>query len=217
MRPLKLAALVSGSGRNLQSILDAITCGEINAKVELVISSRPGVYALERAREHGIPAVVIARREYHDLDAHGQAILAALASYEIDLIVLCGFLSFLSPSLIERYRGRIMNIHPSLLPAFGGKGAYGQNVHQMVIAHGAKVSGCTVMFVDEGQDTGPIIVQKAVPVREEDDAESLGERVMLAERQAYPEAIRLYGEGRLQIEGRRVRISPPATRRESDA
>lgn len=208
MRPLSLAALVSGSGRNLQSIIDAIDRGELNAKVEVVISSRADAYALERARQCGIPTVVIPRREHRDLNVFSQAILCALAPYKIDLIVLCGFLSFLSPELLERYRGRVMNIHPSLLPAFGGKGAFGHNVHQMVTDHGVKVSGCTVMFVDEGEDTGPIIVQRAVPVLEDDDAETLAARVMEAEGQAYPEAICLFGEGRLQIEGRRVRILP---------
>ncbi len=208
MKRLRLAALVSGSGRNLQSIIDAIESGSLEAKVELVISSRPGVYALERARQHDIPTLVVPRRQFRDLDLHGEAILQALAAYEIDLIVLCGFLSFLSPALVAHYRGRIMNIHPSLLPAFGGKGAYGQNVHQMVLDHGVKVSGCTVMFVDEGEDTGPIIIQKVVPVMDDDDAGRLGERVMQAEWQAYPEAIRLFGEGRLGIEGRRVRIAP---------
>ncbi len=207
MRTVRLAALVSGSGRNLQSILDAIEGGELNAKVELVISSRPGVYALERAHSRGIPTEVISRRQHPDLDSFGRAILQALAPHKIDLIVLCGFLSFLSPEVVELYRGRIMNIHPSLLPAFGGKGAYGQSVHQMVIDHGVKVSGCTVMFVDEGEDTGPIIVQKVVPVMEGDTAELLGSRVMQAEWQAYPEAVRLFGEERLQIEGRRVRIT----------
>ncbi|MGE5653127.1 MAG: phosphoribosylglycinamide formyltransferase [Bacillota bacterium] len=214
MKPLRLAAFVSGSGRNLQSIIDAIQLGDLNARVELVLSSRSGVYALERAQGHGIPSVVVPRRRYPSLDAYGQAIIDTLAPYSIDLIVLCGFLSFLSPTLVRRYQGSIMNIHPSLLPAFGGRGAYGHNVHQMALDHGVKVSGCTVMFVDEGEDTGPIIVQKAVPVMEDDSAASLGDRVMEAEWQTYPEAIRLFGEGRLKIEGRRVRISPPQAKEE---
>ena len=208
MRHLKIAALASGSGSNLQSILDAIEDGTLNAEVSVVIASKPHIPVLDRAARYGIPVVVIARKQYKaDIESFSFAIEKALEPYGVDVVVLCGFLSFLSERFCKLYEGRLFNIHPSLLPAFGGQGAYGIKVHRMVLAHGAKVSGCTVMFVDQGHDTGPIIVQKCVPVMEDDTEDTLAARVMEAERQAYPEAIRLFGEARLQIVDNRVRIS----------
>lgn len=207
MRHLKIAAFVSGSGRNLQSILDAIRDGQLDAEVSLVIASRPQIAAIERAERYQIPVLVIPRKQYgKDIAGFSQAIAQALQPYGVDLILLCGFLSFLSPEFCSSYKERILNIHPSLLPAFGGKGAYGANVHQMVLEYGAKISGCTVMFVDAGEDSGPIILQKSVPVLDMDTAETLEARVMQAEQAAYPEAVRLFGEGRLQVVGRRVLI-----------
>lgn len=208
MKHLKIAALASGSGSNLQSILDAIDEGSLDAEVSIVVASKPNIPVLDRAARYGIPVVVIPRKQYRDdIENFSLAIEEALAPLGIDLVVLCGFLSFLSERFCRIYAGRLFNIHPSLLPAFGGQGAYGMKVHRMALAHGVKISGCTVMFVDQGQDTGPIIVQKSVPVLEDDTEESLAARVMEAEQQAYPEAIRLFGEGRLQIVGQRVRIS----------
>jgi len=207
MRHLKIAALVSGSGRNLQSIFDAIQDGRLDAEVSVVIASRPGIPALQRAERYQVPALVIARKHYgKDLAGFSQAIAQALQPYSVDLILLCGFLSFLSSDFCEAYKERIFNIHPSLLPAFGGKGAYGANVHQMILEYGAKISGCTVMYVDAGEDTGPIILQKAVPVLDDDTADTLEARVMQAEQAAYPEAVRLFGEERLRVVGRRVLI-----------
>ncbi|MCE5195710.1 MAG: phosphoribosylglycinamide formyltransferase [Negativicutes bacterium] len=209
MRHLKIAALVSGSGRNLQSILDAIRDGRLDAEVSVVVASRPRITAIERAERYQIPVRVIPRKQYgQDIAAYSQAIARALQPYGVDLILLCGFLSFLSPEFCDSYKERIFNIHPSLLPAFGGKGAYGANVHQMVLNYGAKISGCTVMFVDAGEDSGPIILQKAVPVLDTDTAQTLEARVMQAEQAVYPEAVRLFGEGRLQVVGRRVLIQP---------
>ncbi len=207
MKHLRIAAFASGSGSNLQSILDAIESKELDAEITVVIASRPNIPVLERAKKYGIPSVVIPRKQFaENIDAFSSAIEKVLIPYDIDVIVLCGFLSFLSASFCRNYRNRILNIHPSLLPAFGGQGAYGTKVHRMALAHGVKISGCTVMFVDEGKDTGPIIIQKAVPVLEDDTEDTLAERVMSAEKVAYPEALRLFGENRLQVLGDRVRI-----------
>lgn len=206
MAKIRLAALVSGSGRNLQSIIDAITAGKLDATIEVVISSRRKAFALERAGKYGLTTEVVPRRDFGTVDEFQAALLACLERHEVDLVVLCGFLSFLSPQIVERYRGKIMNIHPSLLPAFSGRNFYGANVHEKVLEYGAKITGCTVMFVDEGEDTGPIILQAAVPVLEDDTPEILQERVLGEEFRLYPEAIRLFGEGRLRIEGRRVYI-----------
>lgn len=208
MAKTRLAALVSGSGRNLQSIIDAIKAGELDATVEVVISSRRKAFALERAGKYGLRTEVVPRQEFETVDQFQQALLACLERYDVDLVVLCGFLSFLSPEIVERYRGRIMNIHPSLLPAFSGRSYFGANVHEKVLDYGVKITGCTVMFVDEGEDTGPIILQAAVPVLDDDTPESLQERVLREEYRLYPEAIRLFGEGRLRIVGRRVFIKP---------
>jgi len=204
----RLAALVSGSGRNLQSLIDAIEAGELDARIEVVIASRSGIPAIERARHHGIPVEVVSRKAAPSLEAFQAELQAALARYPVDLICLCGFLSFLSPDIVARYRGRIMNIHPSLLPAFSGKGFYGKNVHAEVLNYGCKVTGCTVMFVDEGEDTGPIILQEAVPVYDDDTPETLEARVMQAEYRLYPRAVALFASGRLSLVGRRVRILP---------
>ena len=208
MAHLRLAALVSGSGSNLQSIIDSIERGNLDASVVSVIASRYNIPAEERAAKYGLYYSVVSRREYGDnTEAMSLRLAEILETKNVDLVLLCGFLSFLSRDFVSLYRGRIMNIHPSLLPAFGGKGAYGIKVHQAVLDYGAKISGCTVMFVDEGEDSGPIILQKAVEVREGDTAETLANRVMMAEHIAYPEAVSLFGMGRLQIEGRKVIIS----------
>lgn len=213
MTKLRIAALVSGSGSNLQSILDAIRDGSLNAEIVQVIASRPGIAAEQRAASYQLPYCVVSRREHGgDTASMGRALEAILQPLAVDLILLCGYLSFLDEAFIRRYEGRIMNIHPSLLPAFGGKGAYGAKVHQAVLDYGAKISGCTVMFVDAGEDTGPIILQKAVPVCEGDTVETLASRVMEQEQLAYPEAVRLFAEHRLRMEGRTVRVLPAAER-----
>lgn len=208
MGTLRLVALVSGSGRNLQSIIDAIDRGELEAEIAGVISSRRQAYAVERAKNHGLPVEVVHRKGFASVGEFLAALDEAINRFAPDLIVLCGFLSFLSEATVARYRHRIMNIHPSLLPAFGGKNYYGANVHEKVLEYGAKVTGCTVMFVDEGEDTGPIILQSAVPVLEDDTVESLQDRVLQEEYKLYPEAIRLFAAGRLRVEGRRVRLLP---------
>lgn len=208
MKHLKIVALASGSGSNLQSIIDAIEKKQLNAEISLVVSSKRKAGVIARAEKHNIPVIVVERRIYKDnIRGFSAKIAQVISDFSPDLILLCGFLSFLSEEFCQLYENRIFNIHPSLLPAFGGQGAYGIRVHRMALKAGVKVSGCTVMFVDAGQDTGPIIVQKCVPVLEDDTEESLAQRVMTAEYQAYPEAVRLFGQGRLSISNNTVKIS----------
>lgn len=203
----RIGVLISGSGTNLQALMDAIDTGCIpNAKVVVVISNRRSAYGLERARAHGIPAECILKREYEDEEAFNRAILERLKYYGVDLVVLAGYLSILSPEVVRSYPNRIINIHPSLIPAFCGKGFYGEKVHRAVLDYGAKITGATVHFVDEGTDTGPIILQCPVEVKDDDDVHSLAARVLEVEHQLLPEAVRLFVEGRLSVEGRKVRI-----------
>lgn len=205
---LKVAVLVSGGGTNLQAIMDAMDAGRItNAKIEVVISNNKNAYALERAAQRDIPGVCISPKEYEDRAEFNKDFLEQLDSYEVDLVVLAGFLVVIPPEMIARYRNRIINIHPSLIPSFCGTGYYGLKVHEGVLARGVKVTGATVHFVDEGTDTGPIILQKAVAVEQDDTPEMLQRRVMeQAEWQIMPEAINLIANGHITVEDGRVRI-----------
>ncbi len=206
---LKVAVLVSGGGTNLEAILQAMESGEIpGAQVVKVISNNPGAYALERARNHGVPAQCISPKDYGDRQAFHQALLEGVRASGAELIVLAGFLVVIPPEMIREYRGRIINVHPSLIPSFCGTGYYGKKVHEAALARGVKVTGATVHFVDEGTDTGPIILQKAVEVREDDTPDTLQRRVMEeAEWKLLPKAIRLIAEGRVQIADSRVLIA----------
>ncbi len=205
---LKVAVLVSGGGTNLQAILDAIDNRTItNAKVEVVISNNKNAYALERAKNHGIEALCISPKDYETRDAFNEAFLEKLDSYNPDLIVLAGFLVVIPEQMIAKYRNRIINIHPSLIPSFCGTGYYGLKVHEGVLNRGVKVTGATVHFVDEGTDTGPIILQKAVEVQQEDTPEILQRRVMeQAEWIIMPKAIDLIANGKVSVVDGRVRI-----------
>jgi phosphoribosylglycinamide formyltransferase-1 len=198
---MKLAVCVSGGGTNLQAIMDAIDNGTItNAEIAVVISNNPNAYALERAKGHGIEAVCISPKSFADREAFNQAFLAKLDSYEVDLVVLAGFLVVIPPKMIESYRNRIINIHPSLIPSFCGTGYYGLKVHEGVLSRGVKVTGATVHFVDEGTDTGPIILQKAVAVEQGDTPEILQRRVMeQAEWIILPKAIDLIANGKVSV------------------
>ncbi|NCA97754.1 MAG: phosphoribosylglycinamide formyltransferase [Clostridia bacterium] len=206
----KLAIFVSGGGTNLQAILDQIAAGHLpGVAIACVLASKPGTYAQVRAERAGIPCHVVARREFPDLVSYDQAILAALKPYAIDLVVLAGFLSLLGPDFIAAYRNTIINIHPSLIPAFCGPGLYGIKPHQAALAYGVKVSGATVHFVDEQYDEGPILLQKAVDILEGDTPEDLQQRIMTeAEQVILPQAIALIAAGRVQITDRRTQISP---------
>jgi len=202
---IRLAVLLSGSGTTLQNIVDHIDRGELDAMVCCVISSRHKVYGLERARQRGIPAVTVAKKDYPATAAFHQAIWEEVRKYQGDLVVLAGFMSLLA--VPADFHNRIMNVHPALIPAFCGKGMYGHHVHEAVLSYGARVSGATVHFVDEHYDHGPIILQEAVPVLGGDTADSLAERVQAKERELYPKAIQLFAEGRLHVDGRLVRIA----------
>lgn len=204
----KLAVLVSGGGTNLQAILDQLANGQLQGiQIACVIASKPGTYAEIRAQQAGIPCHVVRRADYPDLAAYDQAMLAALQPYAVDLIVLAGFLSLLGPQLVAAYRQRIINIHPSLVPAFCGPGLYGLKPHQAALDYGVKVTGATVHFVDEQYDEGPVLLQKAVTVLPDDTAESLQLRVMReAEQVILPQAISLIAAGRVRIAGRHTLI-----------
>lgn len=198
---LKIVVLVSGGGTNLQAILDSIHLGRItNTEIVGVISNKRDAYALTRAKEHGIPCRCISPKEYEDREDFNQALLDGINEYAPDLVVLAGFLVILPKSLIQAYRNRIINIHPSLIPSFCGTGYYGLRVHEAVLARGNKVTGATVHFVDEGTDTGPILLQKAVCVKPADTPETLQRRVMEeAEWLILPQAIDAIANGRVQV------------------
>lgn len=206
---LKLGVLVSGGGTNLQAILDAVDNQTIkNAEVGLVISNNAGAYALERAKNHNIPAVCISPKSFENRENFHRALLDVLQENKIDLVVLAGFLVAVPPMIVEAYPNRIINIHPSLIPSFCGTGFYGLRVHEGVLSRGVKVTGATVHFVDTGTDTGSIILQKAVEVEEGDTPEILQRRVMeQAEWKLLPEAINLIANNRVQVVDGKVRIS----------
>lgn len=200
MRKVRIAVLVSGGGTNLQTLIDAVDKGDINGEIAAVISDNENAYALERARKHGIKAIYINRKQL------AERLIIELQRLDIELVVLAGFLSILDRELVKAYEGRIINIHPSLIPSFCGKGFYGERVHKAALEYGVKVSGATVHFVDEGTDSGPIIFQEAVPVYFEDTSETLAARVLQVEHRLLPAAVGLFCEGRLRIEGRKVKI-----------
>jgi phosphoribosylglycinamide formyltransferase-1 len=200
-QPLRIGVLASGRGSNLQAIIDAIEAGKLDCRLAVVASDRADARALERARKHGIDAVFIDPKASPGREAYDQAVLAVLAERRVELVCLAGYMRILTPMFVRALPGQIMNIHPALLPAFPGLHAQRQ-----ALKYGVKVSGATVHFVDEGVDTGPIICQAAVPVREDDTEETLAARILAEEHELYPRAIRLYAEGRLSILGRRVLV-----------
>ena len=196
----KLGVLCSGRGTDLQSIIDAIEAGQVPAEIAIVLTDKEA-YALERAKKAGIEAVCVDRKQFDGREPFEKALIEKLEAAGVTLVVLAGFMRILTPYFVGHFAGRIMNIHPALLPSFPGAHA-----HRDVLAYGVKVSGCTVHFVDEGTDSGPIIMQAAVPVLDDDTEETLGARVLKEEHRIYPECIRLYCEGKLKVEGRKVTI-----------
>ncbi|HOD52209.1 MAG TPA: phosphoribosylglycinamide formyltransferase [Candidatus Hydrogenedentes bacterium] len=204
---LKIAVLLSGSGTTLQNLLDRSGAGELDLEFVCVISSRPDAYGLERARKHGIPAIPIVRKNYGSAAAFNTELWGTVRKHGAELVVLAGFMSLLE--IPPDFENRVMNVHPALIPAFCGHGMYGHHVHEAVIGYGVKVSGATVHFANNEYDAGPIILQDTVPVLDDDTPESLAARVQAKERELYPKAIRLFAEGRLQVDGRRVRIREP--------
>lgn len=205
---IKLAVCVSGGGTNLQAIIDAIDSGRItNAQIEVVISNNANAYALERADRNGIKNICISPKDFDTREAFNDAFIKELDSYNVDLVVLAGFLVVIPPEMIKKYRNRIINIHPSLIPSFCGTGYYGLKVHEGVLSRGVKVTGATCHFVDEGTDTGPIILQKAVEVEQDDTPEVLQRRVMeQAEWIIMPKAIDLIANGKITVEDGKVII-----------
>ncbi|CUT00387.1 phosphoribosylglycinamide formyltransferase-1 [Candidatus Kryptobacter tengchongensis] len=203
---MNIAVFASGRGSNLMAIINAIKEGRLNAKVALVISNNSNAGALEIARANGIDALHISRRQFASDEEYIQKLLHELKTRNIELIVLAGYMKKIPPEIVREYQNRILNIHPALLPAFGGPGMYGINVHKAVIDYGVKVTGVTVHIVDEEYDHGPIVMQRVVEVRDDDTPESLAERVLKVEHEIYPQAIELFVEGRVVISGRKVFI-----------
>lgn len=201
---LRLGCLASGGGSNLQTIIDRCRDGSLPAEISVVISNKPDSGALQRARRAGIPALCIDHRNYPSREDFDRAVVAALIEAGVELIVLAGFMRLISDVFLDAFPGRIMNIHPALLPAFPGL-----HVQRKALEYGARVTGCTVHFVDGGVDTGPIVIQAVVPILDDDTEESLSERILEQEHRIYPRAIELFAQGRLRIDGRRVRIEPP--------
>jgi phosphoribosylglycinamide formyltransferase-1 len=205
MRRIRIGVLASGGGTNLQAIIDACERGEIDGDVAVVVSNVPEAYALERARKHGIDAYAFPHKGVAR-EQHEQDIIDCLEQHQVDLVCLAGYLRMMTPLIIRKYAGRMMNTHPALLPAFGGKGMHGLYVHQAVLDYGCKVSGCTIHFVTEEVDGGQIILQKSVPVLEDDTPETLQERILKEEHKLFPRAIELFAQGKLKIEGRKCRV-----------
>lgn len=206
--PVRLGVLISGEGSNLQAIIDVVERGDLKADIRVVVSNKSNARGLERARRHGIAAEVIEHRRFASREEFDRALAAALNAHAVELVACAGFMRLLSPVMVRAFPNRIMNIHPALCPAFPGV-----NAHKAACDYGVRFSGCTVFFVTEGVDDGPVIIQAVVPVHPDDDEERLSARIHAEEHRIFPEAIRLFQEGRLEVRGRRVMIKdyvPPA-------
>ena len=201
---LKVAVLLSGSGTTLQNLIDRAEAGALDVEFVCVIGSRASAYGLERARNHNIPAVAIVRKEYDAQSAFNAKIWETVRAHNAELVVLAGFMSLLE--IPDDFENRVVNVHPALIPAFCGKGMYGHHVHEAVLEYGVKLTGVTVHFANNEYDAGPIILQDTVPVLDDDTPDTLADRVQAKERELYPKAIQLFAEGRLRVEGRRVRV-----------
>ena len=206
MSAIRMAVLLSGSGTTLQNFIDRIADGRLKAQIVQVVSSKADAFGLERSRRAGLPAAVVERKQCATIPEFSQKLFDHCRQAKAELVCLAGFLQLVR--IPEDFQGRVLNIHPALIPAFCGKGYYGHHVHEAALAVGVKVSGCTVHFVDNEYDHGPIILQRTVPVLDDDTPDSLAARVFVQECEAYPEAIRLFADGRLQLVGRRVFVRP---------
>lgn len=206
MSQVKIGVLISGGGTNLQSLIDHIKNGYINGKVVVVISNKKDAFGLKRAERENIEGIWVDRKSYDSNEEYNKRIIEELKERDVDLVVLAGYLKVLSEEFIREYKNRIINIHPSLIPSFCGKGYYGSRVHEEVLKYGVKYTGVTVHFVDEGTDTGPIILQRVVEVKDDDTVDSLKERVLKVEHSTLPEAVRLYCDGKIKLDGRKVTI-----------
>jgi len=202
-KKIRIGVLVSGRGSNLQAIIDNIENGALSADIAVVISDQPDAYALERARKHNIPGVPVSAKGYKGKrDEYDALLVKELKKHNVELVVLAGFMRIITPTLLKAFPNRVMNIHPALLPSFPGL-----HVQKAAIEHGVKFSGCTVHFVDEGMDTGPIIIQAVVPILDNDTEDSLSARILKQEHKIYSRAIQLYAEGKLKVEGRHVIVT----------
>ena len=199
----KIAVLISGGGSNLQSIIDSVESGSLNLEIALVVSNKADAFGLKRAEKHGIATQVIRHGDFDSRETFEARLIEVLDGYEVDLVVLAGFMRVLTPTFVRHYHHRVMNIHPAILPSFPG--THGQ---QQAFDYGVRFSGCTTHFIDEGTDTGPIILQAVVPVLPDDTVDSLAARILREEHRIYPESLRLWAAGRLRIDGRKVRILP---------
>jgi phosphoribosylglycinamide formyltransferase 1 len=205
METLKIGVLASGRGSNFQAIIDAIETGYIQAQIMALITDNPNAYSIERAKKYGIESLVMQPRNYSDRDEYFRDVSSELNKKGVKLVILAGFMRIVGKPLLDAFPNRVMNIHPALLPSFPG--LHGQ---KQANDYGVKISGCTVHFVDEGMDTGPIIIQAAVPVRDDDTEETVSERILRLEHKIFPEAIKIFSEGRIEIHGRKVRIKGSA-------
>ncbi|QDU90639.1 Phosphoribosylglycinamide formyltransferase [Pirellulimonas nuda] len=212
--PLPIAVLISGAGRSLKNLLDLVAAGKVPVDVRLVISSSASAGGLQIAEQAGVPTSVVNRSDYDSHDAYGAGIFSRCRTAGVELVVMAGFLKF--APVPDDFAGKVVNIHPSLLPAFGGQGMYGERVHQAVLDYGAKVTGVTIHFVDNEYDQGPIIWQQPVPVFDDDTAESLAARVFETEKEAYPHVLRMLAGGRVKLDGRRVTMTSPRRRAASE-
>lgn len=206
MAHLRIGVLASGRGSNFEAILNNIKNGNLDASIQVVISNKASAGALEIARQNGIPEVYISKKEFPVQEQFDGRLLAVLTDYQVNFIVLAGYLKMLSPFVVRKFKNKILNIHPALLPSFGGKGMYGGHVHQAVLDYGCRVSGVTVHLVDEEYDTGPPVLQRCVPVQNNDTPEALAQRVLKVEHQIFTEALQLFAQDRVEIEGRKVKI-----------
>jgi len=200
-KKVNIGVLVSGSGTNLQSIIDSVEKGLLDAVIKVIISNNPDSYALERAKKHNIPSVIIEKSDFKNREDFDRKMVEVLRSYSVELVAMAGFMRILSPVLLKAFPMRIINIHPAILPSFPG--LHGQ---QKAFDYGVKFSGCTVHFADEGVDTGPVIIQAVVPVYDDDTEDTLSARILKEEHRIYPQAIQLYAEGKLEVVGRKVRV-----------
>lgn len=201
---MKVAVLLSGSGTTLENLFIKIEAGELPVEIAVVISSRTDAYGIQRAKKRGVPTHVFPRKKYGSLQEYTDAVFGAARGAGAEFVILAGFMVMIG--IPEDFRNKVLNVHPALLPSFGGEGMYGHHVHEAVLGCGVKVTGCTVHIVDEEYDRGPIVMQRAVEVRDDDTPDTLASRVQAAEREVYPEAIKAFAEGRLAVEGRRVRV-----------
>lgn len=206
MSPVSIGVLISGGGTNLQAIIDNIKDGNIYGEIKLIVSNRKEAYGLIRGKEANIPTLFLDRKEFQSEEEYNLQLIKEFKERDVELIILAGYLRVLSNEFIQEFRGKIINIHPSLIPSFSGKGYYGEKVHRGVLDHGVKVTGATVHFVDEGTDTGPIILQEVVYVDKEETLDTLKEKVLKVEHKILVQAVKLYCQSRITIEGRKVII-----------